>query len=282
MTGPLPALRGLAERHLGSCRLMALPGGDRPGQRVARFRAADGREYIAKQHSAAEKHRREVHAYRHWAPALGPSAPRLVAVDQATMTVLITALPGQLVEGAGDAASHRQAGGLLRSFHDVEPLRPLDSFQHWLISRIARWREQCLPLLSARERQVIDQHLAMLHGLGAPPGGPCHLDYQPRNWVTDHAGTLRVIDFEHARIDLQARDLVRLYFRCWPSHPGLREAFLDGYGRPLTDQEDRWIRCCGAIDVLTALVRGAQADDAAMTAHGRATLRQLSGRRPDG
>jgi len=208
MTGPLPALRGLAERHLGSCRLMALPGGDRPGQRVARFRAADGREYIAKQHSAAEKHRREVHAYRHWAPALGPSAPRLVAVDQATMTVLITALPGQLVEGAGDAASHRQAGGLLRSFHDVEPLRPLDSFQHWLISRIARWREQCLPLLSARERQVIDQHLAMLHGLGAPPGGPCHLDYQPRNWVTDHAGTLRVIDFEHARIDLQARDLV--------------------------------------------------------------------------
>jgi hypothetical protein len=56
---------------------------------------------------------------------------------------------------------------------------------------------------------------------------------------------------------------------------------LDGYGRPLTDQEDQWIRCCGAIDVLTALVRGSQADDAAMTAHGRATLRQLSGGRPD-
>lgn len=281
MTGPLPALRALAERHLGSCRLVAPPGGDRPGQRVARFRAADGRQYIAKQHSAAEKHRREVHAYHRWAPALGANAPQLLAADQATMTVLITALSGQPVDGAGDIRSHRQAGVLLRSFHDAEPSRPLDGFQHWLTSRVSWWREQCLPLLSVRERQVIDQHLATLHGLGAPLGGPCHLDYQPRNWVTDHAGTLGVIDFEHARIDLQARDLVRLYFRCWPSHPGLREAFLDGYGRPLTDQEDQWIRCCGVIDVLTALVRGSQVDDAAMTAHGRATLRQLSGGRPD-
>lgn len=277
MTGTLPALRGLAERHLGSCRLVALPGGDRPGQRVARFRAADGREYIVKQHSAAEKHQREVHAYRHWAPALRANAPQLLAADQTTRTVLITALPGQLVEGTGDAASHRQAGFLLRSFHNAEPPRPLDGFQRWLTSRIAWWREQCLPLLSARERQIIDKHLATLHELGAPPGGPCHLDYQPRNWVTDQAGALGVIDFEHARIDLQARDLVRLYFRCWPSDPGLREAFLDGYGRPLTDQEDHWIRCCGAIDVLTALVRGAQADDPAMTTHGRATLRRLSG-----
>jgi len=194
MTGPPPALRGLAERHLGSCRLVALPGGDRPGQRVARFRAADGREYIAKQHLAAEKHRREVHAYRRWAPALGANAPQLLAADQATMTVLITALPGQPVDGAGDVPSHRQAGVLLRSFHDAEPLWPLDGFQYWLASHISRWREQCLPLLSARERQVIDQHLATLHGLGAPLGGPCHLDYQPRNWVTDHAGTLGVID----------------------------------------------------------------------------------------
>jgi hypothetical protein len=52
MTGLPPALRGLAERHLGSCRLVALLGGDGPGQRVARFRAADGRQYIAKQMTA--------------------------------------------------------------------------------------------------------------------------------------------------------------------------------------------------------------------------------------
>jgi hypothetical protein len=52
MTGPLSPLRGLAERHLGSCRLVALLGGDGPGQRVARFRAADGRQYIAKQMTA--------------------------------------------------------------------------------------------------------------------------------------------------------------------------------------------------------------------------------------
>jgi hypothetical protein len=81
-------------------------------------------------------------------------------------------------------------------------------FQRWLTSRVSWWREQCLPLLLARGRQVVDHQLQRCIG-------SAHRQVVPAIWtasrgtgVTDHAGTLRVIDFEHARIDLQARELV--------------------------------------------------------------------------
>ena len=72
-----------------------------------------------------------------------------------------------------------------------------------------------------------------------------------------------LIDFEHARSDLPARDLVRLRFRVWPSRPDLRDAFFDGYGRRLTDAEDELIWHLGALDALTALARGHQTGDRA-------------------
>lgn len=271
MAGQPSALRSFAEQILGPCELVT----PMAGERVAWIRDALGRGYVAKLHPGAEKHRREVHAYRCWAPALGASAARLVAADPDTMAILVTALPGHPCQGAGDIPAHRQAGALLRVLHDSEPPRPLDGFQGWLTSRISWWLERSGPLLPAGDKQAIDQHLAALHALGAPSGGPCHLDYQPRNWLVDQAGVLRVIDFEHARFGLQARDFVRLQFRFWASRPDLRAAFFDGYGRCLTETEEQIIRHCGAIDALTALVRGTQAGDAAMIAHGRATLRQL-------
>lgn len=278
MTQLSDQLRDIAERSLGPCDLIsAVPGESQP-VRVALFRDLRGAEYIAKHHTSEQKHRREVHAYRSWAPVLGGSAARLVSVDSQTMTILVTALPGRLCHDPGDTGAHRQAGALLRLLHDAEPPRPLEDFQHWLTGRVGSWREQAAGLLSASERRIIDQHLAALRMLGVPSGGVCHLDYQPRNWLLDHSRTLRVIDFEHTRLDLLARDFVRLHFRCWTARPDLRDAFFDGYGRNLAEVDQQAIRHCGAIDVLTALVRGRQTGDATMTAHGRQTLRQLQQR----
>jgi hypothetical protein len=55
----------------------------------------------------------------------------------------------------------------------------------------------------------------------------------------------------------------------------LRDAFLDGYGRPLTPAEDQLIWHLGALDALTALARGYENADPELTAAGRNTLRQL-------
>jgi hypothetical protein len=268
-------LHAFAESRMGPCEVASQTVAGGHSGRVARVRDGHGREYIAKQHSTAEKHRREVAAYRHWAAALGDGAARLVAADPEALMILVTALPGRTDQDAGEVPAHRQAGALLRRLHDAQPAEPLAGFPEWLATRIRWWRDQAAPLLSAGEQDLIDQHLVALHDLGTPSGGPCHLDYQPRNWLIDGTGTLRVIDFEHARVGLQARDFVRLQFRYWPTRPDLRAAFFDGYGRQLTAEEQQLVRHCGAIDALTGLVRGTKTSDTALAGHGRSTLRLL-------
>jgi hypothetical protein len=277
MLEPASALHRFAERALGPCQVAASPVGSPGSGLVVRIRDCRGREYVAKRHASASKHAQEVHAYQQWAPALGAGAARLVAADAQTMTILLTALPGHPPDGHGDAREdhYRQAGALLRLLHNAEPARPLPGFRHWLDDRASWWQRQSAPLLSAGDQRVINDHLAALQALGIPDGGPGHFDFQPRNWVVDGAGTLRVIDFEHARIGLQARDFTRLHFRYWATRPGLRDAFLDGYQRQLTAAEQQAMIHCGALDVLTALARGAQTGDPALVCHARATLARL-------
>jgi Ser/Thr protein kinase RdoA (MazF antagonist) len=260
----------VAERLLGSCEVTAVL-----GDAVLRIRDARSQEFIVKQHDTRSKHDREVHAYWHWTASLGPSAPRLIAADSAAMTIVITRLPGQPCAGDPEAAINHQAGALLRRFHDTEPARRLPWFPSWLDDRVRYWSSQAENLLPAEDAAVVDSHIAALRTLGVPDGLPCHLDFQPRNWLVDESGNLSVIDFEHARTDLPARDLVRLRFRVWPSRPDLHDAFFNGYGRRLTDAEDELVWHLGALDALTALARGHQTCDPALTTAGRATLRQL-------
>ncbi len=265
----------VAKRVLGSCEVTAVL-----GDAVVRVRDARGQEFVVKQHGSRSKHDREVHAYRYWTAALAPSAPRLIAADSATMTIVITMLPGQPCSGVPKAAIHHQAGALLRRFHDTEPARELPWLHCWLGDRIHYWTSQAKTLLPAEDALVVDSHLTALRRIGVAYGVPCHLDFQPRNWLLDESGNLSLVDFEHARTNLPARDLVRLRFRVWPSRPDLQDAFFNGYGRRLTDAEDELVWHLGALDALAALVRGRQTGDRALTTSGAATLRQLREKQP--
>jgi Phosphotransferase enzyme family len=264
------ALHAAATRLLGPCTVTALL-----GTAVARITTETGEELVVKQHATRSKHKREVHAYRHWAGALGSSAPALRAVDETAMVIITSALPGRVHCGDLPAASHHQAGALLRRFHDAGPPSGIPCFHDWLHGRASHWSSKAATLLSAADAAVIGSHLAALAGAKVPPGTPCHLDFQPRNWLISTSGDVSLIDFEHARIDLPARDFVRLRFRIWAARPDLRDAFFAGYGRPLTQAEDQLVWHLGAIDALTALVRGHETGTPQLTAAGRATLQQL-------
>jgi Phosphotransferase enzyme family len=170
---------------------------------------------------------------------------------------------------------YRQVGVLLRRFHEAEPPAALPGYLHWVRERATHWADRAAPLLTPDDRAIIRDHLAAVGQPDIPSGGPCHLDFQPRNWLTGSPGGVSVIDFEHARIDLPARDLVRLRFRTWPGRPDLRDAFLGGYGRPPSPAEDRLTWHLGALDALTALARGHENADPELVAVGRDTLRQL-------
>jgi thiamine kinase-like enzyme len=104
---------------------------------------------------------------------------------------------------------------------------------------------------------------------------PCHLGFQPRNWLLGPAGRLYLVDFEHARTDLPLRDLVRLRFRIWPARPDLKDACLNGYGRDLTGSDTETLQHLGALDALTAIARGHQDHDAQLVRYAQSTFRQL-------
>jgi hypothetical protein len=133
-------------------------------------------------------------------------------------------------------------------------------------------------LLAATDSAVIASHLTALEQAAIPPGSPCHLDFHPRNWLVSESGTVSLIDFEHSRIDVPARDLVRLRFRIWPTRPDLQDAFFEGYGRHFTDAEDELTWHLGALDALTSLARGRDTHNPELTAFGLSTLRQLRDR----
>lgn len=265
-----PALREAAIRFLGTCEVTAIM-----GTAIARVTAASGAEFVIKQHGSRAKHEREVHAYRHWTRTLGPSAPELVAIDDPAMIIIATALPGESCLGEGTAAMFRQAGALLRRFHDGEPPIELPWLRDWLQDRGRHWTSQAGTLLSDADAGVVASHLAALCEGPLLRGSPCHLDFQPRNWLISQSGDVSLIDFEHSRIDLTARDFVRLRFRVWTARPDLQDAFFHEYGRPLTEDEDELVWHLGALDALTALARGHRTGEQELTASGLATLRQL-------
>ena len=242
MTGPA-GLRQAAVGLLGPCELTAVL-----TEAVIRVKTVSGGEFVAKQHLNRTLHDREVYAYRHWTTALGPSAPVLAAVDEAAMIIATSVVPG-VSPDPGDLTpdAYRQAGVLLRRFHEAEPPAILPWYRDWLRERAAHWASRAAPLLTPDDSAVIRDHLAAIGQPGILSGRPCHLDFQPRNWLIGRPGDVSIVDFEHARIDLPARDLVRLRFRTWLRRPELRDAFLNGYGRPLSPAEDRLTWHLGAL-----------------------------------
>lgn len=269
-----------AEPLLGLCRQLVDPDAQpitlHPGHNgTAALRAVTTvGEVIVKLHRGADRHQQEVHAYQHWTPALGDGAPRLVAVNDDPAAIIVTAVPGRpLAETplspTREADAHRQAGELLRRLHAAAPPRWEPDMTAWLAERGEHWLALARDLLPAPRRAEIRAHLRALAQLAPIPAVPCHLDYTPRNLVIQPAGDVAVIDFEHARYDLAARDLVRLATRVWTGRPALESSFMSSYG-PLTSLDRQVIEHCAHIDGLTSAVRAAGRSPPVSTPRARA------------
>ncbi|MBN1172988.1 MAG: aminoglycoside phosphotransferase family protein [Micromonosporaceae bacterium] len=220
-------------------------------------------EVIVKLHRNPDRHQQEVDAYHHWTAALGDHAPQLVAINDNPAAIIITALPGQpLAEAsaslspAREADIYRQAGKLLQRLHGAAPPRWEPDMTAWLAERGEHWLALAQDLLPAPRRTEIRAHLRALTQLPPIPAVPCHLDYTPRNLLIQPTGDVAVIDFEHTRYDLAARDFVRLATRVWTGNPALERAFSDGYGS-LTSLDRQVIEHCTHLDRLTSAVRAA-------------------------
>ncbi|MFM9442617.1 aminoglycoside phosphotransferase [Streptomyces acidiscabies] len=242
---------------------------------LLRLRDADGRAYLVKQHTLPSRYVREVRAYRTWTRHLASHAPELVACDDARLTLLLTALPGRNAASTeNNERLHHRAGAVLGILHQATATGPLPGTG--LSERLRDWtaRAERAGLVSLDERQYLT-HSAVLLANTMCDSAVCHLDYQPQNWLTGPDG-FGVCDFEHSRFDARVRDFARLQYRHWRTAPHLRDAFFDGYGRHPSHAEYLLLETFGAIEAVTALVRGHERQDPDLSAHGRAILTHFS------
>ncbi|WBB47325.1 aminoglycoside phosphotransferase family protein [Verrucosispora sp. WMMA2044] len=225
------------------------------GTHVLRATTAMDGEVIVKPHRSHERHTQEVHAYRRWVPALGDRAPRLLATADDPPAIVITAVPGaplnqRRLDPEAEQDAYRQAGRLLKTLHVAGPPRLEPDWTAWLAQRAEYWIHQAGDHITPDARAEVRAHMRALQDLAALPAVPCHLDFMPRNMIYGDDGIVRLIDFEHSRYDLPARDLVRLATRIWPIRPDLRDGFLHEYGQ-LSAADHEVLEHCAYLDALT-------------------------------
>lgn len=138
-----------------------------------------------------------------------------------------------------------QAGELLRRWHDhPSPATETDRAAiAAAISQQAAEAEQ-LPLIAEHittpQRDLVKAAAELPRLAAATPVVYRHGDYATRNWLWDsHDGRLGVIDFAMADTGLLAEELVWLHGAVWVQRPDMRTAFFDGYGRYLSQDEER-------------------------------------------
>ncbi|MDN5383051.1 aminoglycoside phosphotransferase [Streptomyces sp. LB8] len=267
----------LARGALGTVRIVhdpTLP------PRVLRLVDADGNEFFAKQHSKRDRYIRELHAYLTWGAHLIGHVPRVVGRQDRTCTLLLTAVRGVRADTVAPGSpeeerAHYEAGRVLGKLHHATSVPRTGAVGTELARRLRDWiaRADRAGLISTAERDRMG-HSADVLANTLMDSAVCHLDYQPRNWLLGDA--FGMCDFEHMRRDARIRDFARLEFRRWQAAPYLRTAFFAGYGTPLNDTEQRLLESFGAIEAVTALVRGHEQDDLALSAHGRTVLARLA------
>jgi hypothetical protein len=277
----------VARQVLGPCDLERDYSWEHGLSAVLRLRDARGSTWFAKRHRERDRYAAEVTAYRQWVPGLRGHAPRLHAADDLRSVIFLTAIPGEPVPWpAGDLcavadtdrlaeqATHREAGVLLRRFHDAQLPVPWGEWGTAKITEFDRLMPLASQLLGKRDLALARAEVETLSGLPCPGQVPCHRDYTPRNWLAAD-GIQYVIDFEHARLDVWLADLARLHLGIWPDRPDLMDAFLAGYGRQLSDADHAILQGVAALTATWLVVKAREIRQPGLEDAFRAALQRL-------
>lgn len=280
-----------------------------PGERTGALRLrTDAGLCVLKILNDPASWQREVHAYRRWAPAFGTHAPRLLAARQEPpRAVLLTALPGQILEElrlspAQEQAIWRQAGAALPALHeaavgqffgfcqqDGTPAQAamsdaaMSDAVGFVGAELEEWTRRGRECggLTGPEQAVVAAAQARLSAFADEPALPCHRDYGPANWlVTDDGQWAGVIDFEFSRWDVRASDFTRYPSWEWLARPDLLDAFFDGYGsassRPFGPADAQQRLICHVLYALSAVAWGRENEYFGFEREGHLALQKLA------
>ena len=248
--------------------------------RVLEVRTRGDEHAIAKWHRGGRNYHRELSAYQLYVPALGGDAPRLVASDDRLQLLILSRVPGALVEGSDaehDPVVHVRAGEVLRRLHDSTPAIVNDHFGDAVMSKFAYWADRIGDAASEAELDIARRIAATSLELGPLPMVPAHRDNSSRNWMLGPDGHVRLIDFAAVEFEPWAVDLFRLQQREWLDAPLLRESFLDGYGRRPDERDHAVLHAFHAVSAIATIAWALDHDDLVFAAQGREMLDRLLG-----
>lgn len=265
---------------------------------ACRLRTEQGICYL-KTHRAPDFWEREVHAYEHWAHVFGQRAPKLLGVkDTEPRAILISALDGVSQEDSplpyqAQKAVWRTAGEALRGMHEMSSGTffgscrrdgsslgsPVHDAEEFVRSSLEHQREEGerTGLLSPQEMATLNRAMQRTSVFTGEHPVPCHRDYHPVNWLAEPDGTWTgVIDFEFSRWDVRTNDFARYPDWEWELRPHLVDALLEGYGRPLTEEEKQQILVLRVSYAVTAILMGHQSSMFGWEREGRRAMRYLA------
>ncbi|MFF9854128.1 phosphotransferase [Streptomyces litmocidini] len=276
---PRPAreVREFAERAVGRITAWTDVSWARTASRVWRAQNASGGVWFVKIHQNARFHGREVAALREWVPGLGSAGPRLVAADATLRAIVLTAVEGRPLHGMvlpsdeerqvfraiGELAARIHASPLPAAAPGTAPVVP-----H---AKVERHLEGARPHLRPGDEEYVRSVVDSAVRLPPVDAVVTHGDLQLRNLLRADDGTLRVFDFERSETQSAVRDLVRLLDH-FEGRKDLYEAFFDGYGRPLTEDERARLLVETALDAVSGIAFGSKTGDPELVERGRRTL----------
>ncbi|MGW6388958.1 phosphotransferase [Streptomyces sp. NPDC055103] len=277
---PGPEVRDFAEHAVGRIAAWVDVSWARENSRVWRAEGTGGGLWFVKVHQNAKFHHRETAALRGWVPELGGAGPRLVAADPELLAVVVTAVEGRPLHGAvlttaEEAEVFRSIGALAARIHTsplpapgaaAPPIGPYD--------RLERHLAAARPLLEPGDEECVRSAVAAAQELPPLEQVVTHGDLQYRNLFLAGDGTVRFIDVERSEPQSRVRDFVRL-LDCFDGRPDLAEAFLVGYGRPLTGAEETHLVASTALDAVSGIAFGTRTGDPELVERGRRTLARL-------
>lgn len=195
--------------------------------------------------------------------------------SDAAAGILVTGfVPGELVMGTEAewcADVYRQAGEILSrlsvpgAWDDDYIRRALDKVEKQRAGAVGLVQSDDLDRLALRLKRfrLRPVRLHFTHG-----------DYQPRNWLK-HGGTVSVIDFGRGVQRSWVSDLVRLQNQQFLGHPELEEAFMQGLGRTLTEEDSELLALETLTESLGTVVWANRIGDREFEEHGRRMIARV-------
>jgi len=249
---PIPAeLRHWVDDHLPGAHQITDVSWQRDNSQVWHV-AAGATAAFVKLSPTAEDYQREVAGYAYAGRVLAAhEAPRLIAADPHLLAIMTSPLPGNVVRGlrlevTEERRVHQLAGNLLRRWHDrSQP--PTEAHRHIVRTALATQAQEAADCLASTAGHLDEAQRALVRAASQElpqqaaqlPLVYKHGDYSTRNWLWHPDHGHGVIDFAMAEHGVAVDELVWLRAAVWATRPDLKTAYLTGYGRPLSDTEER-------------------------------------------